>query len=230
MTKITLHYDVVSPWSLFAYHILKRYRKAWNYELVLKPMFLGGVMNASGNKPPLTVKNKGIWMNKHDMPLFSEMSDIPYTFPETFPFNTIQCMRFLRAVEQLYPDKLEKATDLFWTLVWQRPQGETAKSATDLSTFPFKFVDRGILTRDEVDKVVEASQSTENKDRLKREAEALVNDKGAFGFPWIEVERRSGETRAFFGTDRFEQIAYWLGEKWDGPKGPSSSSSSSSKL
>lgn len=33
-------------------------------DLVLKPVFLGGVMNAAGNKPPITVPNKGKWMNQ----------------------------------------------------------------------------------------------------------------------------------------------------------------------
>lgn len=37
-----------------------------------KPVYLGGVMVASGNKPPITVKAKGVWMNEHDMPLTSK--------------------------------------------------------------------------------------------------------------------------------------------------------------
>ena len=41
-----------------------RYRKHWNMDLVLRPFFLGGVMKASGNKPPMTVASKGIYMEK----------------------------------------------------------------------------------------------------------------------------------------------------------------------
>lgn len=33
-------------------------------DLVLKPFFLGGVMKASGNKPPMTVASKGLYMHK----------------------------------------------------------------------------------------------------------------------------------------------------------------------
>lgn len=77
MTKATLYYDIVSPWSFLAYtgapgrscepcdgkrtirltlaehvgSVLKRYRQPWDMQLELKPMFLGGVMQASGNKP-----------------------------------------------------------------------------------------------------------------------------------------------------------------------------------
>lgn len=31
--------------------VLQRYRTRWNANIVLKPMFLGGIMVASGNKP-----------------------------------------------------------------------------------------------------------------------------------------------------------------------------------
>jgi glutathione S-transferase kappa 1 len=32
--------------------------------LVLRPFFLGGVMKATGNKPPMTVASKGMYMQK----------------------------------------------------------------------------------------------------------------------------------------------------------------------
>ncbi|GAA6011758.1 hypothetical protein JCM11491_000741 [Sporobolomyces phaffii] len=221
MSRITLYLDVVSPWSLFAYKILQRYRSAWDFELVLKPMFLGGVMQASGNQPPLNVRNKGIWMNKVDMPLFSEMSNIPYTFPETFPINTIQCMRFLRAVERFHPAELERACDLFWTLVWDRREGHAAKDAIDPAFFSQKVVEAKLFSADEVKRLLDAAQSSEIKDALKNEAAALVKDGGAFGFPWIVVEKsEGGDKRSFFGADRFEHIAYFLGKQWQGPRGP----------
>ncbi|GAA5908992.1 uncharacterized protein JCM6883_002574 [Sporobolomyces salmoneus] len=219
MTQITICLDIVSPWSYFAYYILKRYRKAWDFELIIKPYFLGGVMQASGNQPPLKIKNKGIWMNKVDLPLFAEMSGIPYTFPETFPINTIHIMRFLRAVEQAQPEKLEQTTDFFWELVWNRKEGPTAKDAIDPSFFSKKLVSANVFTEEEVKKLVELSQSGEIKDALKNEAGKLVEEKGAFGFPWIIVEKDSGK-RSFFGADRFEHIAFYLGKEWDGPKGP----------
>jgi 2-hydroxychromene-2-carboxylate isomerase len=31
--------------------VLKRYKQPWGMQLELKPMFLGGVMQAAGNKP-----------------------------------------------------------------------------------------------------------------------------------------------------------------------------------
>lgn len=226
MAQITLCFDIVSPWSLFAYKVLQRYRDAWGYELVLKPRFLGGVMMASGNKPPITVKNKGKWMNGSDMPLVAEMSNIPYNFPETFPINTIHVMRFLRAVEKAQPDKLERVSDFFWDLVWTRTGGHTAKEAIDPQFFCNKLVESNIFSssggRDQVDDLVKLSQTDEIKAALKSEAAELVNQEGAFGFPWIIVEKNKGggKKRSFFGADRFEHIAFYLGQTWNGPRGP----------
>jgi len=59
------------------------------------------------------------------------------------------------------------------------------------------------LSRTKVAEYVAASQEADNKARLKQEAEDLVKE-GAFGFPWIVVEREDGEKHTFFGSDRFE--------------------------
>jgi hypothetical protein len=50
---VTFYYDVISPWSLFAYRLLQRYEKPWNLDVQLRPRYLGGVMQGSGNKVSL---------------------------------------------------------------------------------------------------------------------------------------------------------------------------------
>lgn len=54
-----------------------------------------------------------------------------------------------------------------------------------------------------------ASQTPENKARLKSETESVVRDLGAFGLPWVLIERADGEKACFFGSDRMEAIANW---------------------
>ncbi|BGP36222.1 hypothetical protein JCM10450v2_000118 [Rhodotorula kratochvilovae] len=217
MPRVTFHFDVVSPWSVFAYAVLKRYRQPWNLDLVLKPMFLGGVMSASGNQPPINVKNKGAWMNQSDLPLASKFYEVPYTFPSQFPLNTIHCMRVLRAIEKVAPAKLEKATDRFYAAVWQPEAGSSAVDAINPSTFPALLAKDGLFSESEIKQILTAANSDEVKGLLKTESKALVEDGGAFGFPWIVVERDDGEKRSFFGSDRFEAMAFWLGKEWKGP-------------
>ena len=84
-TKVEIFYDVVSPYSWLAfevisivfiisifrcavnssyYQVLCRYRPHWNMNLVLRPCFLGGIMKESGNRPPMMVPLKALYMNK----------------------------------------------------------------------------------------------------------------------------------------------------------------------
>jgi len=105
-----------------------------------------------------------------------------YKFPESFPINTIQCIRFLRAVEKVHPDRLEKATSLFWELVWVRSDGHKAEEAIVPEFFGKKFVESKIFTETEVSDLMEVAQSTEIKDALKTEAAELVHKGYAFGF------------------------------------------------
>lgn len=60
------------------------------------------------------------------------------------------------------------------------------------------------------------SGSAVNKDRLKDDASKLVAE-GAFGAPWFVVENDKGEKANFFGSDRFEVMAFFIGQKWLGP-------------
>lgn len=60
--RIVYHFDTVSPWAYVGFEVLRRYKAQWNVDLVFKPINLGYVMHFSGNKPPISVANKGFWM------------------------------------------------------------------------------------------------------------------------------------------------------------------------
>ncbi|BGP52487.1 hypothetical protein JCM8202_000135 [Rhodotorula sphaerocarpa] len=231
MTRVTLYYDVVSPWSFMAYVVLKRYRQLWNLQLDLKPMFLGGVMQASGNKPPITVKNKGLWMNGSDLPLAFDYMKIDFQFPKEFPVNTIQIMRALRAVQQIAPQKLEKATDAFFEAFWQgKASGLSAAEVAKPAAFPQILKRDGLFSDAEVKQISDAMGSDQIKNLVKEEAGKLAVEGGSFGFPWIVVKRDDGKERAFWGADRFEMMAYWLGKEWKGPLGDGGKRAVPSKL
>lgn len=52
LRRVELYYDVVSPYTYFAFVTLLRYSAHHKIELELKPFFLGGVMAGTNNKPP----------------------------------------------------------------------------------------------------------------------------------------------------------------------------------
>lgn len=60
--RLDYYFDVTSPYNLFAWTVLRRYQKIWNLDLTLKPVFLGGIMQASGNQPPATLPAKAAFM------------------------------------------------------------------------------------------------------------------------------------------------------------------------
>ncbi|KAL8278192.1 hypothetical protein RQP46_009365 [Phenoliferia psychrophenolica] len=210
---ITLYYDVISPWSLFALKMLQRYQPVWGFTLTFKPRYLGGVMAASGNKPPATLPNKGLYMRNFDMPLTSAYYGVPYKYPKVFPVNTIHIARFLRIVEDLQPSKLEPLTVLFFEGMWGL--SADAPFTADPQNFG-TIIPPEVLSRSDIAKYIQLSGSTENKDRMKAEATALV-EQGAFGFPWMTVTNDAGKTINIFGSDRFELISYHLGKTWLGP-------------
>lgn len=66
-----------------------------------------------------------------------------------------------------------------------------------------------LLSQDRLDDLMQWSVDPANKKRLADEAEELVKAHGAFGMPWIVVQRADGETASWFGSDRFGNIAWW---------------------
>ena len=64
MTKtVEFCFDIVSPAAFLAWHVLPRVAEKAGAEIKYTPMFLGGLMEAAGNRPPMTCPNKGKWMN-----------------------------------------------------------------------------------------------------------------------------------------------------------------------
>ena len=59
-----------------------------------------------------------------------------------------------------------------------------------------------LVPQDKFSAIMARSQSQEIKDCLKTESAALVNEYGAFGFPWIIVRRGDSATASFFGKPR----------------------------
>jgi hypothetical protein len=60
---------------------------------------------------------------------------------------------------------------------------------------------------------MELSQSGENKEGVKADVAKAVEEYGMFGAPWLVATRPSdGKRDVFFGADKLEAMAWWLGE------------------
>lgn len=208
---IRLSYDIVSPWSYFAYVVLKRYRPIWDFDLLLNPVWLGGVMKASKNTPPFAVPNKFKKM-LDEIPLMSKFFGVKCSVPAgPFPVNTLPIMRFLAVVQEKDPGRLEALTDRLYELMFENQ----LKAPDDMGAV-FGALSPASLEAAKLDEYVRLSRAEEAKERVKQEALQLV-DQGAFGFPWLEICTPDEKRLTIFGSDRFEFLAHWLGKEWKGP-------------
>ncbi|KZT55685.1 thioredoxin-like protein [Calocera cornea HHB12733] len=221
--KLSLFYDITSPWSYIAFEALQRYKRAWNLRFDLHPMFLGAVHIASKNVPPASIPNKAKWM-VGDLALLSQVYDLNLRLPPGFPFNkaynTLNVMRFMRVLRMERPELLEDATRRLYEEFFG------TNTPTNTPVFLQSLTrDPALLTPSELSALLTASQDPANKEGLKTDAERLAADpagpdgqgqeggEACFGFPWIVCEKPGGERCSFFGSDRMLSISQWLGKE-----------------
>lgn len=217
--RITLYYDIVSPWSHVAFVQLTRYSQLWSVPLDLQPINLGYVMKTAGNKPPITVPNKGRWMGAEMVRAehFYGVSLSPG--PQEFPFNSFPAMCVLRALKKqkqtdnVNSNILHQATAYLFQRVWSG-----GVSPTSLDDVAAELTAWSGLSKEQVDQLIAQAGTKEARSELNGEAVKLVEEGGAFGAPWIVAHRgRDGADATFFGSDRMEHIAAWLELPYKGP-------------
>uniref|UniRef100_S4RZZ3 Glutathione S-transferase kappa n=2 Tax=Petromyzon marinus TaxID=7757 RepID=S4RZZ3_PETMA len=210
---VEIFYDVVSPYSWLGFEILCRYRSVWNIDVRLRPAFLGGVMAASGNKPPGLVPNKARYMAK-DLERLRDYFQLPIALPRNpaeamFQKGSLAAQRFLTAVDMECPAQLEEASRQLWMRIWSRDEDITLPESIAAAAA------RAGLQEELIQKLLAMATSQPVKDRLKSTTEDLMQH-AAFGMPAI-VAHVNGKQHLYFGSDRFELLAHLLGEKWYGP-------------
>eukprot|EP00475_Leptophrys_vorax_P010006 TRINITY_DN1668_c0_g1_i2.p1 TRINITY_DN1668_c0_g1~~TRINITY_DN1668_c0_g1_i2.p1 ORF type:complete len:221 (+),score=56.07 TRINITY_DN1668_c0_g1_i2:683-1345(+) len=213
---VELFFDVVSPYSYFAFEALLKVEPVWDFKLILTPAFLGGVMQASGNKPPATVPAKAKYLF-HDIVRNSKqfgLNMVPR--PEKFPIVTLNNMRVLIWLQEKYPDKLIPVARAFWEMYWGNGKDSSTPEAI-----------QDVLNRllpEDTEGWKAAVQDPAVKEKLASNTQRAV-ESGAFGFPWMLVKTsEQAKPQALFGSDRFSHLAMILGKQWSElPTAPSSS-------
>ncbi len=186
--ELVFCFDFVSPTSYLAWTQIAGVQARTGCDVDWQPVFLGGIMQATGNTPPGAIKAKGRYLGE-DMGRFIARYDIPFRFNPAFPFNT---RPLLRAAEGY------RGTKTFEDLIkfgfhhgWVEPKdlGDEAvlRAALDADGF-------------DVEAVMAAANAQANKDAVKDNTDKAVA-RGAFGAPTFYV----GEAM-FFGQDRFDFI------------------------
>lgn len=188
MKDIEFFYDFTSPASYLGYFKLKALAEQYNARVIYRPLLLGGVMNATGNRPPGLVPSKGKWMLE-DLARFAKRYNLPFHFNPTFPLNSIHALRGCYVLEgsgneEAYRDAVFKAA-------WQEK-----KNIGDPQILSEVIQAAGI----DPEPIIAGIQTDEIKQQLKDTTEEACN-RGAFGAPTIFIEGQM-----HFGQDRFDFI------------------------
>lgn len=70
-----------------------------------------------------------------------------------------------------------------------------------------------MLGPEKLERLLKLSQSNEIKESVKADVIQAVEEYGMYGAPWfVAVRAEDGKQDVFFGADKFENLAWWLGE------------------
>ncbi|NXL94671.1 GSTK1 transferase, partial [Alectura lathami] len=213
LTAVELFYDVVSPYSWLGFEVLCRYQHVWKIDLRFRPAFLGGIMHATGNKPPAMLPKREEYMLK-DIKRMAKYYQVPVKISgddlqRMLVKSTLGAMRFITALDMTEPKYLEPLSREFWMRFWS--QHEDISEVESI----LAVARQAGLSSELAQKLLEMSSSPAVKNRLKETTEEALKY-GAFGMPAV-VAHFNEEPHLFFGSDRLELLASVIGEKWLGP-------------
>ncbi|NXY87586.1 GSTK1 transferase, partial [Alcedo cyanopectus] len=207
-TLVELFYDVVSPYSWLGFEVLCRYQHIWNIDLRLRPAFLGGIMQATGNKPPAMLPKRAEYMLK-DVKRMAKYYQVPLQisgddFQRILGISTLAAMRFITALDMTEPRHLEPLSREFWIRFWSQHE-DISQPENILSV-----ARQAGLSSELSQKLLEMISSPAVKNRLKETTDEALKY-GAFGMP-AAVAHFNGKPHLFFGSDRLELLGSVIGE------------------
>ena len=191
--KLEFFYDCSSPWSYLAFEGIEPLSKRQNYQLIWKPILVGGIFNLTNpsvyESRSNPVKEKLAYSQK-DMKDWSKVRGVEFNWPDIFPINSVKAMRgsFFAINEGLVVEYSREVFRSYWT------DGKDISNTDVLS----EIVES--LGMDAV-KFLEFIDEDKTKEALKKNTQELI-ERGGFGSPTIYLN----ETDMYFGNDRLHLI------------------------
>ena len=183
-------FDVGSPASYLAWTQLPALCARAGATLVLRPMLLGGVFQATGNASPVTVPTKG----RHvfiDLARFARRYGVPLAVNPHFPVITLYLMRAATGLQLHEPERLHEFLRAAFHALWVDALNlnDAQITADVLARADFAPAHIDALVADAQVKLV-----------LRKTTEEAVQ-RGAFGAPTVFVGQEM-----FFGQDRLDFV------------------------
>ncbi len=189
MKSVEFYFDLGSPYSYLAYYRLLQMAEQQEIQIVYKPILLGGVFKATGNRSPIEIPVKGAY-SILDMQRWAEYYQIPMQMNPHFPMNTLTLMRILTGVQLLHLEKFEQVLKLLFDAMFGTPQNLNEPTVLAEVLKPSGF---------SVEDIMSMVQSEVVKQKLITETEQAIQ-RGIFGAPTFFVgdEMYWGQDRLHF--------------------------------
>jgi 2-hydroxychromene-2-carboxylate isomerase len=181
-------YDFTSPTAYLAWARLPGIIERTGATLVYRPMFLGGVMQTTGNRPPGTLPQKAKWMAE-DLQRWAKKYNTPYNLNPHFPMMTLMVQR--AAQEWVNRPDFEKYLAAIFNAAWR-----DSKNIADKASLTEILTAAGFSPEE----FFAATENPANKEKLKATTDEAVA-RGVFGAPTFFV----GD-EMHFGQDRLDFV------------------------
>jgi 2-hydroxychromene-2-carboxylate isomerase len=191
MTKtVEFLFDLGSPAAYLAWTQLPRIAQETGAAIAWRPILLGGVFQATGNRSPMEVPAKSRYM-EDDLLRFARRYGVPFRMNPHFPLNTLVLMRGAVGLQLREPDRLQPYLDAVFRALWVdgQPMNDPATLSAVLQQAGFDPEHLLALTAD-----------AEVKEKLKAVTQEAVA-RGVFGAPTFFI----GDTM-LWGQDRLDFV------------------------
>ena len=187
---VDFYFDFGSPASYIAYARLPGVAAEAGAELVWKPMLLGGVFQATGNRSPMEIPAKGKYMTD-DLGRYARRYGVDFRVNPHFPINTLLLMRGAAGVQMHEPARFADYVAAVFRAIWV-----DALNMNDPATVGAVLQRAGF----DAPKILALTQQQDVKDRLRAVTDEAVA-RGVFGAPTMFV----GD-QMFWGQDRLDFV------------------------
>lgn len=192
---LEFYFDVGSPAAYLAWTQMPRIAAETGAVIDCKPMLLGGVFQATGNKSPMEVPAKGRYV-MGELQRYAERYGVPFSQNPFFPINTLTLMRMATGVQMHDPLRLTALVDALYRAIWveARNMNDAAAVAAVLEAAGFN-----------ADAMAALAAEPQVKDRLKAVTQDAVA-RGVFGAPTFFAKGQM-----YWGQDRLDAVQQALG-------------------
>lgn len=190
--KFEFNFDYISPFSYVANAAVQQISERTGAEAEFRPIFLGAIMQATGNRPPGMVPAKAAYMMT-DLQRCTSRYGLGFRMNPHFPM--VSTRKLLRATCGLQdtPSEQRRFIDACFHHMWAAP---TPLKPDDEESI------RAMCTAEGFDfsRIQELAEDSDNKATLQANTESAIA-RGAFGAPTFFV----GDDM-YFGHDRLDYV------------------------